>query len=30
VTYVVVRRLKQTEGIDVYDHGISYNPFRLS
>ena len=29
VTYIVVRKLKQAEGIDVYDRGISYNPFGL-
>ena len=28
LTYAVVRRLKRAEGIDVFDHGISYNPFR--
>lgn len=27
VTYIVVSRLKKAEGIDVYDKGISYNPF---
>jgi hypothetical protein len=29
VTYFVVRKLKQAEGMDVYDRGISYNLFRL-
>jgi len=29
LTYLVVRRLKQAEGMDIYDRGISYNPFRL-
>ena len=29
VTTVVVRALKKSEGIDVYDNGISYNPFRI-
>ncbi len=26
LTYVVVNRLKRTEGLDVYDHGTSFNP----
>lgn len=30
ITYVIVNRLKRAEGIDVYDRGISYNPFHLS
>lgn len=30
VTSTVVRRLKDREGIDTYDEGISYNPFKLS
>jgi queuosine precursor transporter len=29
VTYAVVNWLKRAEGIDVYDRGISYNPFSL-
>lgn len=29
VTYVVVRRLKAAEGVDIYDHGTNFNPFRL-
>ena len=29
VTYYIVRKLKQAEGIDVYDRGINYNPFGL-
>jgi len=29
LTYLVVRKLKQAEGMDVYDRGIDYNPFRL-
>lgn len=29
ITYFIVKRLKRTEGIDVYDKGISYNPFTL-
>ncbi len=29
VTYYIVRKLKHAEGIDVYDRGISYNPFGL-
>jgi len=29
VTYFVVRKLKQAEGMDIYDRGISYNLFRL-
>ncbi len=29
-TYVIVGSLKRKENIDVYDHGISYNPFDLS
>jgi uncharacterized integral membrane protein (TIGR00697 family) len=27
VTYAAVFRLKKTEGLDVYDEGISFNPF---
>ena len=30
VTNLVVRRLKVSEGIDTYDTGISYNPFRIT
>jgi uncharacterized integral membrane protein (TIGR00697 family) len=29
LTYVIVRKLKQAEGIDIYDKGINYNPFVL-
>lgn len=29
LTKVVVRKLKKYEGEDVYDNGISYNPFRI-
>ena len=29
VTYVIVKKLKRAEGIDVYDRGINYNPFGL-
>jgi len=29
VTYAGVRFLKKRENIDVYDRGISYNPFRF-
>ena len=29
VTTVVVRKLKEKEKTDVYDTGISYNPFRI-
>ncbi len=29
-TYAIVGSLKRKENIDVYDHGISYNPFDLS
>jgi len=29
LTYLVVRKLKQAEGMDIYDRGIDYNPFRL-
>jgi uncharacterized integral membrane protein (TIGR00697 family) len=29
LTYYVVNRLKRLEGIDTYDHNISYNPFAL-
>ena len=29
LTYVIVRKLKEAEGIDVYDRGIDYNPFSL-
>ena len=27
ITYLVVRKLKYIEGIDVYDRGVDYNPF---
>ncbi|MCR4570752.1 MAG: queuosine precursor transporter [Bacteroidales bacterium] len=30
LTSYVVRRVKASEGIDVFDQGISYNPFKLS
>jgi len=30
ITYAVVRWLKQSEGIDTYDYGVGYNPFRLT
>ena len=30
VTTIVVRKLKQREGIDTYDRNISYNPFNLA
>jgi len=29
VTSLVVRRLKRSEGIDTFDEGISYNPFKI-
>ncbi|WP_372773704.1 queuosine precursor transporter [Mangrovibacterium sp.] len=29
VTILVVRKVKQIEGVDAYDEEISYNPFRL-
>ena len=29
ITYLIVNKLKQAESIDVYDRGISYNPFIL-
>ncbi len=29
LTYMAVGVLKRYEGIDHYDHGVSYNPFRL-
>jgi queuosine precursor transporter len=29
LTYLVVKKIKRAEGIDVYDRGISYNPFVL-
>lgn len=30
ITYAVVRWLKRSEGIDTFDYGVGYNPFRLS
>ncbi len=30
ITYAVVRWLKKSEGIDTYDYGVGYNPFRLT
>jgi uncharacterized integral membrane protein (TIGR00697 family) len=29
VTYRVVRLIKKIEGIDTFDHGVAYNPFKL-
>ncbi|HNX73473.1 MAG TPA: queuosine precursor transporter [Spirochaetales bacterium] len=29
LTYFVVGRVKKLEGVDVYDNGVVYNPFRL-
>jgi hypothetical protein len=29
VTYLAVRALKRGEGIDTYDRGVKYNPFRF-
>ena len=28
VTYLVVGRLKRAEGVDVYDRGTDFSPFR--
>lgn len=28
-TYIVVNWIKRKEGVDTFDHGVSYNPFRL-
>jgi hypothetical protein len=30
VTYAAVRILKRKEGLDVYDRGEKYNPFRFN
>lgn len=30
ITYKVVSYLKRQEGVDVYDHGVNYNPFLLN
>jgi uncharacterized PurR-regulated membrane protein YhhQ (DUF165 family) len=30
VTYGAVRALKRREGIDTYDRGLRYNPFRFN
>ena len=30
VTSIIVRKIKKHEGLDTYDNGISYNPFKLS
>lgn len=30
VTSVVVRKVKESEGVDVFDRDISYNPFKLT
>ncbi len=30
VTYAVVSWLKKREGVDTYDYGVAYNPFRLT
>jgi len=29
ITYLIVRKLKHFEGIDVYDRGVNYNPFKF-
>ena len=29
VTTWVVRRVKDSEGVDTYDRGVSYNPFKI-
>jgi hypothetical protein len=29
VTIKVVNKVKEIEGVDVYDNGISYNAFRI-
>ncbi len=29
ITYLIVNRLKRAEGVDVYDIGVRYNPFRI-
>jgi uncharacterized integral membrane protein (TIGR00697 family) len=29
VTYFIVRKLKQLEGVDIYDYDVNYNPFKL-
>jgi hypothetical protein len=28
VTYLAVSKLKKAEGVDAYDVGISFNPFK--
>jgi len=30
LTYYIVKKLKQTEGVDMYDRGVKYNPFVIS
>ena len=30
ITYAVIRWLKKREGVDTYDYGVAYNPFRLT
>ncbi len=30
ITYFIVRKLKFLDGIDVYDYGERYNPFRFN
>jgi uncharacterized integral membrane protein (TIGR00697 family) len=29
ITYAVINRLKQVEKVDVYDHEVAYNPFKV-
>jgi queuosine precursor transporter len=29
LTYIIVNKIKRAEGIDVYDHGVDYNMFKL-
>ena len=30
LTSLLVRKIKKAEGVDVYDEGISYNPFKIA
>lgn len=30
LTYAVIRYLKRSEGIDTFDYGVGYNPFKLT
>jgi hypothetical protein len=30
LTILVVKKVKKLEGVDTFDHSVSYNPFRIT